>query len=337
MVAGAPCIVVRMQEGFAQLRAEVVAENLFRRTYLYYGVYAVVLLAATASSLWLITATQSPLIQFFNALFLGACFVQAGMLGHDLSHNQVFESRRLNKYFSTVAWGLLAAASESRWYMWHNTHHAHVNHINHDPDLDIPFLFSEKQLEGRSAFVKKYILPNQHILFFLFLPMVYLGIHRDSVVYIFMHPSWKNAVELILITVHFAALLYLLFAFLPWAVAGMFFIVHALSGGLYMGITFAPNHKGEKITDEHEAITWLHQITSTRNLRPNRFIFHFFGGLNFQIEHHLFPGMPRMHYPKANKIVKAFCSRNNIEFNETTFFGSMKEIYEALKRESTLA
>ena len=326
-----------MREGFETLKQEVMSQGLFRRTYAFYAAYATLLACLTAASLWVIMATENPIIQFFNAIVLGGCFVQAGMLGHDLSHNQVFASRSRNKFFATLAWGLFAAASESRWYMWHNTHHAHVNHVNHDPDLNIPFLFSEKQLEGRSAFFKKYVLPRQHILFFLFLPLVYLGIHRDSVVYIFLHPTWKTLTELVLIVVHFAVLLYLLFAFLPWGTAVMFFIVHALAGGLYMGITFAPNHKGEKINDEHEEITWLHQITSTRDLRPNWFVFHFFGGLNFQIEHHLFPGMPRMHYWKAQSIVKAFCARNNIEFSETSFFGSMKEIYITLKRESERA
>lgn len=326
-----------MNEGFDSLRAEVATAGLFRRTYVYYSIYGLLIVLATACSLWLITSTQNPYVQFFNAIFLGACFVQAGMIGHDLSHNEVFKSRRLNKFFSTITWGLLAAASESRWYMWHNTHHEHVNRVNHDPDLDIPFLFSSKQLKDRSAFVKKNILPYQHILFFLSLPVVYLGIHRDSVVYIFLHPSWKTTVELILIVVHFVVLLFLLFAFLPWQIAVMFFVVHALAGGLYMGLAFAPNHKGENITGEDEEVTWLNQITSTRDLRPNWFSFHFFGGLNFQIEHHLFPEMPRMHYWKANKIVKAFCARNNIQFNETTFFGSMREIYVALKRESTLA
>ncbi len=326
-----------MHEDFEILRAEVAAHGLFQRTYVYYAAYASALLATTAASLWLVTATTNPTIQCFNAILLGMCFVQAGMLGHDFSHNQVFSSRALNRFFSTCTWGLLAAASESRWYMWHNTHHAHVNHVGHDPDLNIPFLFSEKQLSGRSSFFKTHILPRQHVLFFLFLPLVYLGIHRDSVVYIFLHPAWKTAAELVMIVVHFAVLLYLLFAFLPWYTAVMFFIIHALAGGLYMGVTFAPNHKGEMITDEHEEVTWINQITSTRNLRPNWFIFHFFGGLNFQIEHHLFPGMPRMNYWKANSIVKAFCARNNIEFSETSFFGSMKEIYGTLKRESVAA
>ncbi len=326
-----------MNEGFESLRAEVVGAGLFRRTYLYYVIYGLLLVAATLGSLWLITVTQNPLIQFCNALFLGTCFVQAGMLGHDLSHDEVFESHRLNKFFSTLTWGLLAAASESRWYKWHSAHHIFVNQVNHDPDLDIPFLFSKLQLKDRSAFFKKYILPHQHILFFLSLPVVFLGIHRDSVVYIFRNPSWKTAAELILIVVHFALLLYLLFAFLPWNIAVMFFIVHALAGGLHMGVAFAPNHKGEKITGEEEEVTWLNQITSTRDLRPNWFTFHFFGGLNFQVEHHLFPEMPRMHYWKANTIVKAFCARNNIRFNEATFFGSMKEIYETLKSESSAA
>lgn len=325
-----------MNEGYEQLRLQMLAQGLFRRTYGYYAIYGFLLMSCTALSLYVITLTSSPFVQFFNAILLGVCFVQAGMLGHDLSHNEVFSSHRLNKFFAVLVWGLFAAASEGKWYEKHNDHHKHVNRVNHDPDLDIPFLFSEKQLADRSQFFKRYILPYQHVLFFCFLPLVYLGIHRESLKYISRHPSPRSIAEFALFAIHFTVLLYLLFAYLPVSVAIMFFVVHALVGGLYMGLAFAPNHKGEEITDESTPVTWVNQITSTRDLYPTWFVFHAMGGLNFQIEHHLFPTMPRMHYFKANILVKDFCSRNNIPFHETSMWGSMKEIYTALKRESTV-
>ena len=79
----------------------------------------------------------------------------------------------------------------------------------------------------------------------------------------------------------------------------------------------------------------IHQIKTTANFATrNKVISWLVGGLNFQIEHHLFPGVPRYQYPEIQKMVKKFCTENGIRYHETTWIGSMQEIYTALKTEA---
>ena len=140
-----------------------------------------------------------------------------------------------------------------------------------------------------------------------------------------------NVLEAFLIVVHFVIFLYVPFAFLPLGVALTFFAITFVCIGAYMGIVFAPNHKGEVVIAPDDEHTWINQITSTRNLYYAWPTFIIFAGLDLQVEHHLFPSMPRFNYPKAQKFVKEYCKENNIRYYETSWFGSMKEIYESLK------
>jgi fatty acid desaturase len=130
---------------------------------------------------------------------------------------------------------------------------------------------------------------------------------------------------------------YLVFNFLPLNIALVFCFVYAYSTGYYMGLVFAPNHKGMYIVPENEEVKWYHQIVCTRNLFSTPFTFHFMGGLDFQIEHHLFPNMPRINYPQAAPYVKEFCKKNNLEYYETSWWQSMKEIFTALKDQAKKA
>ena len=99
-------------------------------------------------------------------------------------------------------------------------------------------------------------------------------------------------------------------------------------------MVFAPNHKGEEMLDEDEKLNWTHQITLTRDLYPTWPVFYLLGGLNFQIEHHLFPTMSRMKYWEAYKTVKEFCARHELRYHQTTWPESMREIHESLKQEA---
>lgn len=321
---------------YEELNEKIFTAGLYERTPGRYALCAFLILCGLCISIFAITVTDSLFVQIPNALFLAFIFVQAGMLGHDLSHKQVFKNETHNRHISKIVWGLFGGLSESMWYEQHSTHHAHVNQQDLDPDINIPFLFSEKQSLGTYALPKK-ILRYQHILFFATLPLWYTSKLAITWFRIPKKITMTYVLELFLAIIHFAILAYLLLAHLPLIVTLFFLVAHILSVGLYMGMAFAPNHKGEEVLGKDVEITWLHQITSTRNLFPSAFQFHMFGGLNLQIEHHLFPHMSRYQYPRAQKIVKEYCRAHNIRYHETTWLGSMREIYVALKREALRA
>lgn len=323
-----------LDEKYRIFRTQVKERGLTKRTYGSYALCMCLVVGGLALSLFVVTANDSLWVQMLNALFFTFVTVQAGMLGHDFSHGQVFESTHINRSFGMLLWGLAAGLSESAWYKQHNEHHEHVNQDMHDPDINIPFLFKERQHAGSYSF-PSYIVRYQHVLFFLSLPIWYISK---------LVLTWWNTLKMLstprgffectLAVLHFAVLFGILFFNLSFLTAVAFLVVHIGAAGFYMGSAFAPNHKGEEIIEADAEVTWLNQITSTRNLFPSPFVFHFFGGLNYQVEHHLFPGVSRYQYPKVQKLVKKFCIENNIRYHETTWFGSMKEIYQALKREA---
>lgn len=326
-----------LEEKYHKLRTEVRQSGIYRRMYGYYAAYLVLILLGIVAGFYVITLTDTLWVQLLNAIFLATVLVQAGMLGHDLSHGAVFESREKNRLYAKIVWGFLGGLIESMWYTKHTAHHESPNHEGHDPDLDIPFIFSLKQLPNRSRFFKRYVLPYQQYLFFLALPFVYLSWTINSQRFGFRNFSMPIAGEMLLAVLHHGIRLYFVFTYLPFLTAIVFLAVHFAWGGLYMSLVFAPNHKGEEVIGEDEEETWLNQITSTRNIYPSVVIFHFFGGLNFQVEHHLFPNIARPMMWKAHTLVKRFCIENKIRYQETTWLGSMREIYDSLKEMSKTA
>ena len=323
-----------MAASYEELRAIVASKGLLERRYSYYALYGSLVIVATALGLYFITLTDNLALTMLNGVFLGMVLVQAGMLGHDFSHQQVFSSYRWNRFFGSIMWSLFGGVSEDKWYEKHNEHHTHVNHIDHDPDLDIPFIFSPKQIEKRSSLLNSLLLPHQHVIFFLALPFVYFSMVSYAWRHLLTRLTWKSMIETVFVFIHFALLFGITFLYLPLTTAIPFLAAVILVGGLYMSLVFAPNHKGEEVVEGDTAASWTQQITLTRNIYPSTFVFHMTGGLNFQIEHHLFSDMPRINYPKAHVLVKAYCLQHGIPYHETSWWGSMREIYDALKQTS---
>jgi fatty acid desaturase len=86
-----------------------------------------------------------------------------------------------------------------------------------------------------------------------------------------------------------------------------------------MGASFAPNHKGMPVLPHDSKVDFLsRQVLTSRNIRGGFFMDIFMGGLNYQVEHHLFPNMPRPSLRKAQEITKEYCETHNVLYTETT-------------------
>lgn len=318
-------------ETYRRLLDTVLAAGLFKRTYLPYALCAALAFGGLVLSFYFMTLSEGIGWQFLNGIFFGFWSIQLGMVGHDLSHNQVFQSPKVNRPLAIFGWCFFSGLSEHRWYEKHNAHHRGPNHEGHDPDLDIPFIHHYEQVSGRSHFFKKYILPYQHVLFWAVLPFVYFYNIFYSLTHLFKDINSRTYIEVTLMVMHFAVLFSLAFWLLPLVPAIIFLAGTFVSAGLYMSLVFAPNHKGVEVIAAHEKFNCLNQITSTRNIYPGPLTSYLLGGLDTQIEHHLFPTMPRYQYSKARKIVKVFCKENNISYYETNWLRSMYEIHQSLK------
>lgn len=319
---------------YEKLKKACLEAGYFKRTYRRHAIVFFIAIAGILFSAWIITLTDNLYIQTLNAMLAGFFVVQLGLLGHDLSHGGIFSSAKRNKIFASLLWSLGCGLSESRWFSKHNAHHQAPNHIGSDPDVDIPFVFSHEQASLRPPFYKKYIFPYQHILFWIGIWFVYPYNIRNSMKFLRKNNTLRSFTEMVFMLIHFGILFSFTFWFLPSLTALLFVTIHFLTIGIYMALVFAPNHKGEEMLAPEETYNWVYQITLTRNITPSPLLSYIFGGLDYQVEHHLFPEMSRFYYADASLLIKEFCRDEKIPYHETSWIDSLKQIHLALKEEA---
>jgi fatty acid desaturase len=184
--------------------------------------------------------------------------------------------------------------------------------------------FTTTHAANRGGPIARMITRNQAFMFFPLLTLEGLNLHVASVNYLRGATSAKlRRTEITLLTVHVLAYLGGVFFVLPPLQALAFIAVHQAVFGLYMGCSFAPNHKGMQIIAADEKVDYLRrQVLTSRNVRGNWFVDQLFGGLNYQIEHHLFPNMPRGNLRRAQAVVRDYCAQHRIPYTETGMVAS---------------
>ena len=257
------------------------------------------------------------------AAFLAVIFTQVGFLGHDAGHRQIFRARPGNHVLGVVLGNLGIGLSYGWWVSKHNRHHAHPNQEDADPDIVIGVLaFTESQAHagrglGRLAF------RFQAFLFFPLLLAEAASLHVASVRALISRPSRYRAWEAGLLAVHVAGYLTVVFLVLSPARAVAFILVQQGLFGLYLGASFAPNHKGMPILEATDRSGFLRrQVLTSRNVRGGWLTDLALGGLNYQIEHHLFPSMPRPNLRYSQAMIRAFCAQQDLPYCETSLVGS---------------
>jgi fatty acid desaturase len=257
------------------------------------------------------------------AVFLAIAFAQIAFLGHDAGHSQVFRSRRSNDLLGVACGNLGTGLSYGWWNGKHNRHHAHPNTEDADPDIMISVLaFSAaKARAGRG--IRRLIFRYQA---YLFIPMLFLeavGLHASSIRAV-TRPGCRNrAWEATLLGAHFAAYLGAVFFVLSPAKAVVFILVQQGLLGFYLGCSFAPNHKGMPVLAASDKTDFLRrQVLTSRNVRGGWLTDFALGGLNYQIEHHLFPSMPRPNLRRAQALVATYCADQGVPYARTSLLGS---------------
>jgi fatty acid desaturase len=111
----------------------------------------------------------------------------------------------------------------------------------------------------------------------------------------------------------------------------LFALAHQLLLGVYLGGAFLPNHTGMAVLQPTEQMDFLNrQVLTARNTRANPVADYVLGALSCQIEHHLFPAMPRCRLREAAPIVRRFCQERGIAYRETSVVGAYVDVYRHL-------
>jgi fatty acid desaturase len=313
---------------FEELHEKIKEENLHLPTETY-GITRIIC-GILLYILWLILIGKIPLIGV--VLYFYLLSVELGFISHDLIHWQYFKKKKLNDFFSYITANLLIWLSRSWWQKKHNVeHHMFTNSDIHDTDIrDYDEIFTKNP--WKSAFFHT----HKTILFWLATSVLYFNLVFLSYKYIFQNRKYG---ELILSLSNFALLPYLLYLNY-WIVTTIISIaIIYILVWIHLAFVFMTNHIGMEIIDGNtiRSYAWLDlQTRTSRNITWWHFIHEFFGWLNKQIEHHLFPQISRNNTIKVAKIVKEFCKEKWISYHDVSFRKALGEIYHTLKTGETL-
>ena len=271
-------------------------------------------------------------VQMANAALLAFTSVQLSFLGHDLGHKQVFRSNSNNEWLGLLV-SLLVGINRSWWVEKHNEHHSNPNNDGLDPDVDLPALaFSEDQARTKTG-LARLIASRQAFLFYPLLCLEGMVLKMSGARRLLQGRLRFPVAEPVMMAGHISGYLGAVFLALPVWEGLIFILVNQMLTGLYIGSTFAPNHKGMLMLGQGSALDFLRkQVLTSRNVRPSRLNDYLYGGLNYQIEHHLFPNMPRHRLKQAREIVRPFCGERSVRYHETGVVRSQREILSHLHK-----
>ena len=310
---------------FSELARTIHASGLMRRRYLYYWARLVALPISFGIAIAAFILVGDTWWQLLLAAGFAVLFTQTAFLGHDAAHRQIFKSGRWNDWTSLVIGDLFVGMSYGWWQHKHTRHHANPNKRDADPDIELPVIsFTPEQAAKRRNAVTAWAIAHQGAFFFPILLLEGLSLHASSVRRVLSREHIdRRWVEILFLVVRLGGYLTLVFVVLSPGIAFAFLGVQLGVFGFYMGIAFAPNHKGMPLVPRDAKLDFLRrQVLMSRNVRGTRFLDTALGGLNYQIEHHLFPSMPRPHLRRAAPIIAAYCRERGITYTQTGLFES---------------
>lgn len=315
----------RQGSDFARLCREIKAANLLRRRRVNYALRIFFTTLAFVCTWCAFAAVGDSWYQTIVAVVMGLAFTQMAFLGHDGGHQQIARSKRSNDFFGLVAGDLLVGLCFGWWVDEHNRHHSHPNYEGYDPDIGEGVLaFTTAQAAARTGVVARFITRNQAWLFFPLLTLEGLNLHLQSAGWLRRTTITRyRRLELMLLSLHAVGYLTAVLLVLPPLKALVFVCIQQGVWGVYMGCSFAPNHKGMPTIGPGVELDYLRrQVLTTRNVKGGRLTDFALGGLNYQVEHHLFPSMPRANLHRAQPLVRAYCEEMEIRYTETSLLGS---------------
>lgn len=310
---------------FTELAAIVRRSGLLRRRYGYYwtklAAVPVVLAGAILAFIWI----GDTWWQLFTAAGFAVLFTQIAMLGHDAAHRQIFVSGKWNDWVSLILGDLLVGMSYGWWRHKHTRHHANPNRVGTDPDIDLPVIaFTPEQARAPRSRSARWRVAHQGVFFFPILLLEGVSLHASGVRRVASREKLdRRWVEIGFLSIRLAGFGTLVFLVLSPGIAAVFLVVQLGLFGVYMGMVFAPNHKGMPIVPSDAKLDFLtRQVLMSRNVRGTRALDVMMGGLNYQIEHHLFPSMPRPHLRRVAPIVREYCQRHGVTYTVTGLWQS---------------
>lgn len=324
---------------FRVLREELERKGLFRADPVFFSLYLGHILLLELLAVLLVWATGTGwLSSLVCAALLATSQSQAGWLQHDFGHLSVFKKSKWNHLLHKFIIGHLKGASANWWNHRHFQHHAKPNIFSKDPDVNMlhAFVLGDTQPVEYGIKKLKYMPYNhQHQYFFLIGPPLLIPVYFQykTMQTMFSRRVWVDLAWSVTYYMRYFLCFVPFYGFFGSVVLISF--VRFLESHWFVWVT-QMNHIPMDIDhDKHQDWVTM-QLKTTCNIEQSLFNDWFSGHLNFQIEHHLFPTMPRHNYWLAAPAVRALCKKHGIPYEVKTLWRGLVDVVSSLKKSGDL-
>jgi fatty acid desaturase len=250
-----------------------------------------------------------------------------GYLGHDAGHYALSKRRWINDVCGHFGMTFLCGFSFGFWRSRHNRHHAHCQEVDGDPDMHFGVVFS---VYPDSASWKtaggRFFLKIQRWAFWPLSCFYWAGLRYDGIRDLFQQPQLTR-VDRFVLPLHWLVLLVVPGLVFGWGAAIAAYLAVSCLSSLMTASVFIPNHIGMRRLSPADKPSYLdQQVTTSRNISNPPVLDFYYGGLNSQIEHHLFPRVAHDRYRAMRPVVRAFCEARGIAYEEASLYGALAAV-----------
>lgn len=284
-------------------------------------------------------------IHMLSAAVLGFSWMQVAYLGHDSGHYQIMTSKGYNKLAQILTGNCLTGISIAWWKWTHNAHHVSCNSLDYDPDLQhLPMLAVSSRLfrSITSQFYKRkltfdplarFFVSYQHITFYPVMCVARVNLYAQTFLLLFSKRRVPDRALNIAGILVFWTWFPLLVSCLPNWSERILFVLTSFSVTSVQHVQFCLNHFGANVYEgAPQGNDWFQKQTSgTIDIACAPKWDWFFGGLQFQLEHHLFPRLPRCNLRKISPIVQELCKKHNLPYRSMSFIDANKWTLKVLR------
>lgn len=287
-----------------------------------------------AASVYGVLYCEGVLLHLLCGCLMGFLWIQSGWIGHDSGHYQVMLTPKLNRFVQILSGNCLAGISIAWWKRNHNAHHIAVNSLDHDPDLQhMPFfVVSSKFFNSITSYYydrtlkfdsfTRMLVSNQHWTFYPVMCIARLNLFAQSFFLLLSNKRVPYRYMELLGLMVFWVWYPLLVSCLPNCGERWMFILASFSVTGIQHVQFCLNHFSSDVYLGHpEGNDWFEKQTSgSLDIKCSSWMDWFHGGLQFQIEHHLFPRLPRNQLRTISPLVKDLCKKHGLPYNSASFW-----------------
>ncbi|KAF8379625.1 hypothetical protein HHK36_029066 [Tetracentron sinense] len=269
-----------------------------------------------------------------SAALMGFVWIQGAWVGHDAGHYQVMTSRGINRFAGIIIGNLLTGLSIGWWKWNHNTHHIACNSLDFDPDIQhMPFFVVSSSFfyslkshyyDRKMTFdsIARFLVSYQHWTFYFIMPFARINLFAQTIGFLLLKKKVPHRAQEILGVLAYWIWYPLLVSCLPTWGERLMFVLLNFSVTALQHVQFTLSHWSTYVyVGPPCGSDWFEKQTKgSLDIDCSTWMDWFHGGLQFQVEHHLFPRLPRCHLRSICPLVRDLCKKHGLPYNSVSFW-----------------